>query len=126
MKIAKVPYKGTDVEIELNDDLSLGDVDDIVNKYVKADNIMGGEVKIDIVGYRYALALTTVKKAPWKVDDLITLKDLPLKTGRAVVKEASKLYPLKDCLLDWVSTFAGEMTPEQKTMMKEQIENLIS
>lgn len=126
MKTAKVPYKGADVEIELNDEISFGDLDDIVSKNVKTDRIMQGDIKIDLVNYRYQLALSVVTKAPWKIHDLKALKDLPLKTGRAVVKEAANLFPLKDCLLDWASTFSGEMTPEQKEAMKETISDLLS
>ena len=126
MKTVHIEYEGKKIPIKLNDELSFGELDDIVNKNIKADNIMNGQIKIDIVNYRYQLALAVIKEAPWKVNDLRALKDLPLKTGRQVVKEAAKLFPLKDCLLDWVSTFAGEMTPEQKKMMQESITDMLS
>jgi len=125
MKIVKVPYKGAQVDIKLNDDITLGDLDDIVSKNVKTDRIMQGDIKIDLVNYRYQLALTVIDEAPWKVHDLQALKNLPLKTGRAVVKEAAKLFPLKDSLLDWASTFSGEMTPEQKALMSQTINDLL-
>ena len=126
MKIVKIPYKGEQVDVELNEDISFGDLDDIISKNVHTDRIMQGDIKIDLVNYRYQLAMAVISKAPWPVKNLKALKDLPLVTGRAVVKEAANMFPLKDSLMDLASTFTGQMTPEQKEAMKKAMNDLLS
>ena len=113
MKTITINYLGKEEIVELDDDLKFGEVEDITSKYVNIDDALKGGVKIDIKGYRYAITLACVKKAPWKVNDLIELKGLPRSVGKLVVKEATNMYPLRDCLLEWMGTMSGELTDEQ-------------
>lgn len=113
MKILKIMYNDKEEEVHLDEDLKFGEVEDIQRKFVKIDDAMKGGVQLDPSGYRYAIALACIKKAPWPVNDIIELKGLPRKIGKQVVLEATKLYPLRDCLLDWMESVSGELTEEQ-------------
>lgn len=118
MKTIEVMYEGKLEPVELDDDLNFGAIEDIQAKYVNVKNAMSGGAEIDIVNYRYAVTLACVKSAPWKINDLLALKDLKRAVGKQVVKEATKLYPLRECLLEWMSTVSGELSEEQLALVE--------
>jgi len=119
MKIIKITYNNVEEEVHLDDDLKFGEIEDLQSKFINTSDALKSNVKMDITGYRYAITLACVKKAPWPLNDIIELKGLPRSVGKIVVSEATKLYPLRDCLLEWMATVSGELTDEQMELIEK-------
>lgn len=112
MREIQITWQGVPATVKIEDDLPFGIFEDINRKYVNVANVMKGDIKIDMVGYMYAITLAAVKEAPWPVGDLKVFKDIPRSVGQEVVKAVCAIYPLKDSLLDWMEAAMGEVSEE--------------
>ena len=82
---------------------------------------MNGSVKIDIDGYREAIALACVERAPWKAHDPIELRDQPSSVVKVIIDESQKLYPLGTYLLDLLEGSVGGLSPEKLDSLMKNI-----
>ena len=103
----EVEYEGKPEKVMLDDNLTFGELEDVISRFVKTGEILRGSIDIDVSAYNMAITVLTVKKAPWKLGDEKALRALPVKEGRKVVREATKMYPLQDSLLEWVAAVQG-------------------
>ena len=110
----EIDWNGATETVEINDDLPFGIIEDIRRKYVDTTKMAGGgELDIDMTGYRYAITVAAITKAPWAIKDIVVFKDIPGSVGKKVVEEVCRKYPLADCLREWIGSFMGEITPER-------------
>ena len=107
MSTITITYDGKEEEIDFNENLSFGAVEDIMSKNINLDEIMQGKATVNIPGYNVAITVAAITKAPWELGNVRVFRNLPLKVGRSVVMEATKLYPLQDSVLSWIQAVEG-------------------
>ena len=113
MKTITIQYKGKPEIVEFDDDLKFGEVEDIQAKCVEISDALNNGVKLDIPLYKRLITLAAVKKAPWPVHDEMEYRGLSLKLGNQIAKEATSLYPLRNYLLELMTTVAGDLSEKQ-------------
>ena len=108
MKTVTVEYKGTTETVEIEDDLTFGEIEGVQTRYLKLNKIVEGKVDIDVFAYGRELTLVAIKKAPWKIHDVMAFRNLSHKLAYSMVREVMEIYPLGDSLLGLLQTMAGE------------------
>ena len=103
IQTVKIKYKNTDHIVEFEDSLTFGDVEELVGNSVDLSDVT--KPKIDLQTYRINLLLKVIKKAPFKVGDLTTLKLLDAKVVQTILREVLRYHPLADYIEDWMTTF---------------------
>ena len=105
IKTFKVKIDGTSETIEYEDDITFGELENILNKCLDLSNVQKPEVNIPL--YRQLILTTVIKKAPFDIGDLSAIRNLKASTAKKIMEEVMKDYPLAKFLGDWVETFTG-------------------
>ena len=71
------------------------------------------EPKVNISLYRQLILTTVIKKAPFKTNDIASIRNLKTSAAKTIIKEVMKDYPLAKYLEEWVETFVGEIETDQ-------------
>ena len=101
----EIDYEGEKKLIEYEDDLTFGELEAILNECLDLSDVT--KPKVNLPKYRQSILLKTVKKAPFEVGNLSTLRNLRTSVVNQVLKGVLKDYPLVRFLEDWVRTFVG-------------------
>ena len=101
----EIDYEGEKKFIEYEDDLTFGELEAILNECLDLSDVT--KPKVNLPQYRQSILLKTVKKAPFEVGSLPSLRNLKTSVVEQVLKGVLKDYPLVRFLEDWVRTFVG-------------------
>lgn len=96
-------YDGKPAVVEFEDSLTFGDTETLIGNSVDISDVT--KPKIDIQRYRINLLVLTIKKAPFKVGDITTLRMTDSKIIKSILKEIVKIHPLTTYIEDWMETF---------------------
>ena len=101
----EIKYEGKKEIIEYEDDLTFGELEAILDQCLDLSDVT--KPKVNLPQYRQSILLKTVKKAPFEVGSLPSLRNLKTSVVNQVLKGVLKDYPLVKFLEDWVGTFVG-------------------
>ena len=104
IKSFEIEYKGKKEQIEYEDDIPFGDMEEILRKTVNITDVTKPEIKVP--EYRINLLLKVLRKAPFTIDRL-TLTTMGRKTVSRVLEGVMESYPLMECLGDWMTSMLG-------------------
>ena len=96
-------YNGKPAVVEFEDSLTFGDTEMLIGNSVDISDVT--KPKIDIQRYRLNLLVLTIKKAPFKIGDVTTIKMQDSKIIKTILKEIVKIHPLTTYIEDWMETF---------------------
>ena len=96
-------YNGKPAVVEFEDSLTFGDTETLIGNSVDISDVT--KPKIDIQRYRLNLLVLTIKKAPFKIGDVTTIKMQDSKIIKSILKEIVKIHPLTTYIEDWMETF---------------------
>tara|TARA_R110002020_G_scaffold211011_1_gene417252 strand:+ start:2229 stop:2624 length:396 start_codon:yes stop_codon:yes gene_type:complete len=98
---------GTETKtIEYEDDITFGELENILNKCLDLSDV--AKPKVNIPLYRQLILTTVIKKAPFKVNEIAEIRNLKVSEAKLIMSEVMKDYPLMKYLEEWVETFVGE------------------
>jgi len=98
-----ITYNGKPAVVEFEDSLTFGDTETLIGNSVDISDVT--KPKIDIQRYRLNLLVLTIKKAPFKIGDVTTIKMQDSKIIKTILKEIVKIHPLTTYIEDWMETF---------------------
>ena len=101
----EIKYEGKKEIIEYEDDLTFGELEAILDQCLDLSDVT--KPKVNLPQYRQSILLKTVKKAPFEVGSLPSLRNLKTSVGEQILKGVLKDYPLVTFLEGWVRTFVG-------------------
>ena len=106
--------------IEYEDDLTFGELENVVNKSVDLSDVT--KPKVNLPQYRMNILTTVLRKAPFQVNDAAQIRDQKAVVIKQIISEVMKDYPLMRFLEDWMVTFVG--TQEAMNLPSESITSL--
>ena len=98
-----ITYNGKDDTIEFESSLTFGETEQLIGSSVDLTDI--AKPKIDLGKYRMNLLVLTIKKAPFKIGDITTIKMLDSKVVKGMLREITRVHPLATYIEDWMETF---------------------
>ena len=101
----EIKYEGKKEIFEYEDDLTFGELEAILDQCLDLSDVT--KPKVNLPQYRQSILLKTVKKAPFEVGSLPSLRNLKTSVVEQVLKGVLKDYPLVTFLEGWVRTFVG-------------------
>ena len=107
IKTFKVDIEGTSQTIEYEDDITFGELENILNKCLDLSDVQ--KPKVNLTLYRQLILTTVIKKAPFDIGDLSAIRNLKASTAKKIMEEVMKDYPLAKYLEEWVETFVGKV-----------------
>ena len=107
IKTFNVDIEGTSQTIEYEDDITFGELENILNKCLDLSDVQKPKVNIPL--YRQLILTTVIKKAPFDIGDLSAIRNLKASTAKKIMEEVMKDYPLAKYLEEWVVTFVGKV-----------------
>jgi len=105
IKTFEIDWEGKKEIVEYEDDLTFGELENIVNQSVDLSDVT--KPKVNIPKYRMAVLTKVMRKAPFPVNDEVAIRNLKAKTAKQIISEVMKDYPLMRFLEDWMVTFVG-------------------
>ena len=105
IKSFKIDWEGKKEVIEYEDDLTFGELENIVNQSVDLSDVT--KPKVNIPKYRMAVLTKVIRKAPFPVNDEVAIRNLKSGMAKQIISEVMKDYPLMRFLEDWMVTFVG-------------------
>ena len=99
----KITYNDKEDTIEFEDSLTFGETESLIGSSVDLSDIT--KPKIDLSKYRMNLLVLTIKKAPFKIGDITTIKMLDSKVVKSMLREITRVHPLATYIEDWMETF---------------------
>ena len=106
--------------IEYEDDLTFGELENVVNNSVDLSDVT--KPKVNLPAYRMNILTTVLRKAPFPLNDAGSIRSLKAKEAKEIISEVMKDYPLMRFLEDWMVTFVG--TQEATSTPIESISTL--
>ena len=103
LKPIKITYNGKDEIVEFEDSLTFGETEQLISSSVDLSDVT--KPNINLSKYRMNLLTTTIKKAPFRVGDITTIKMLDSKVVKHMLREITKVHPLSIYIEDWMETF---------------------
>jgi len=91
--------------IEYEDDLSFGELENIINQSVDLADVT--KPKVNLPSYRMNVLTKVLRKAPFPINDAVAIRNLRAKEAKKIISEVMKDYPLMRFLEDWMVTFVG-------------------
>ena len=111
IKSFDVPWTdNTKQTIEYEDDITFGELENILNKCLDMSEI--NKPKVNLPLYRQMILTTVIRKAPFEMKDVASIRNLKASTAKIIMTEVMKDYPLAKYLEEWVETFVGETIQE--------------
>ena len=105
IKTFEIDWEGKKEVIEYEDDLTFGELENIVNQSVDLSDVT--KPKVNIPKYRMAVLTKVIRKAPFPVNDEVAIRNLKSGMAKQIISEVMKDYPLMRFLEDWMVTFVG-------------------
>ena len=103
IKTVKIDYNGEKTGVEFETDLTFGDVEDLVSNCVDLTDVTNP--KINLASYRTEILVKVIKKAPFKINDVVAIRLLDSKTVQKILREVLRYHPLANYIEDWMETF---------------------
>ena len=101
-----IKWEGKKEIIEYEDDLTFGELESILANSVDLSDVT--KPKVNLPAYRQAILLKTLRKAPFKVGDISTLRELKSSVVNDVLRGILKSFPLSKFLEQWMASFIGD------------------
>ena len=120
IKSFKITMEGKKEIIEYEDDLTFGELENVVNMSVDLSDVT--KPKVNLPKYRINILTRVLRKAPFPTNDANAIRNLKNKVAKQIISEVMKDYPLMRFLEDWMVTFVG--TPDQTSSPTESITSL--
>ena len=120
IKSFKITMEGKKEIIEYEDDLTFGELENVVNQSVDLSDVT--KPKVNLPKYRMNILTTVLRKAPFPMNDAGAIRNLKAKVAKQIISEVMKDYPLMRFLEDWMVTFVG--TQEATNLPTESITSL--
>ena len=120
IKSFKIKVDGKKEIIEYEDDLTFGELENVVNMSVDLSDVT--KPKVNLPKYRINILTSVLRKAPFPTNDAGVIRNLKAKVVKQIISEVMKDYPLMRFLEDWMVTFVG--TPDQTSSPTESITSL--
>ena len=105
LKNFTIKWEGKKEVIEFEDDLTFGELESILAESVDLSDVT--KPRVNLPAYRQAILLKTLRKAPFKVNDLNELKNLRSSVVTDVLRGVLKSFPLSKFLEQWMGSFIG-------------------
>ena len=105
IKTFEIDMNGKKEVIEYEDDLTFGELENVVNQSVDLSDI--AKPKVNLPKYRMNILTSVLRKAPFPIRDVNAIKNLKAKVAKQIISEVMKDYPLMRFLEDWMVTFVG-------------------
>ena len=105
VKSFKIDWEGKKEVIEYEDDLTFGELENIVNQSVDLTDV--AKPKVNIPKYRMNILTKVIRVAPFPINDEVAIRNLKAKQAKSIISEVMKDYPLMRFLEDWMVTFVG-------------------
>ena len=102
----KIKWEGKKELIEYEDDLTFGELESILANAVDLSDVT--KPKVNLPEYRQAILLKTLRKAPFKVGDTVTLRNLKSSVVNEVLRGVLRSFPLSKFLEQWMGSFIGD------------------
>ena len=117
IKTFEVKIAGKAEIIEYEDDLTFGELENIINQSVDLSDVQ--KPKVNIPAYRMNILTKVIRKAPFPINDAVAIRNLKAGEANQIISEVMKDYPLMQFLEDWMVTFVGTpgatSTPTEST-----------
>ena len=120
IKTFEVKIAGKAEIIEYEDDLTFGELENIINQSVDLSDVQ--KPKVNIPAYRMNILTKVIRKAPFPINDAVAIRNLKAGEAKQIISEVMKDYPLMQFLEDWMVTFVG--TPETTSTPTESTTTL--
>ena len=105
IKTFEVKIAGKAEIIEYEDDLTFGELENIINQSVDLSDVQ--KPKVNIPAYRMNILTKVIRKAPFPINDAVAIRNLKAGEAKQIISEVMKDYPLMQFLEDWMVTFVG-------------------
>ena len=120
IKTFEIDMNGKKEVIEFEDDLTFGELENVVNESVDLSDVT--KPKVNLPKYRMNILTSVLRKAPFPINNADAIKNLKATVAKQIISEVMKDYPLMRFLEDWMVTFVG--TPDQTSSPTESITSL--
>lgn len=117
-----IDWEGKRETIEYEDDITFGELENILNKCMDLSKV--NDPKVNIPLYRQLITTTVITKAPFQIKDITTIRNLKASVAKQLMVEVMKTYPLLKYLEEWVETFTGESLDISQASIISSQENL--
>ena len=118
IKTFQIDWEGRKETIEYEDDINFGELEAILNKCLDLTKV--NEPKVNIPLYRQLILTAVIKKAPFKTNDVSSIRNLKASVAKVIMKEVMKDYPLAKYMEEWVETFVGEIEEDPRSITSLQ------
>jgi hypothetical protein len=106
IKSFKIDYNGVKEIIEYEDDITFGELENILNQCLDMTEV--NKPKVNLPLYRQLILTTVITKAPFELKEVASIRNLKASQAKQIMGEVMKDYPLAKYLEEWVETFVGE------------------
>ena len=105
IKTFEIDWEGKKEIIDYEDDLTFGELENIVNQSVDLTDV--AKPKVNIPKYRMNILTKVIRIAPFPINDEVAIRNLKAKQAKSIISEVMKDSPLMRFLEDWMVTFVG-------------------
>jgi len=107
IKSFEIPWDNNTKEtVSYEDDITFGELEAILNQCLDMTQV--NEPKVNLPLYRQLILTAVITKAPFKVKEVASIRNLKSSVAKTIMKEVMKDYPLAKYLEEWVETFVGQ------------------
>jgi hypothetical protein len=115
IKSFEIPWDNNTKEtVEYEDDITFGELEAILNQCLDMTQV--NEPKVNLPLYRQLILTAVITKAPFKIKEVASIRNLKASVAKTIMKEVMKDYPLAKYLEEWVETFVGQDTIEEQAI----------
>lgn len=118
LKSFEIDWEGKKEVVEYESDLTFGEIESIMTSCVDMTNV--NDIKIKIPQYRNMIFLKAIRKAPFKVNDMSTMRNLKNSVVEQVLKGLMADFPLSQFLENWVAAIVGEIPEQMNSIISSQ------
>jgi hypothetical protein len=115
IKSFEIPWDNNTKEtVSYEDDITFGELEAILNQCLDMTQV--NEPKVNLPLYRQLILTAVITKAPFKVKEVASIRNLRASVAKTIMKEVMKDYPLAKYLEEWVETFVGQDIVEEQAI----------
>ena len=115
IKSFEIPWDNDTKEtVSYEDDITFGELEAILNQCLDMTQV--NEPKVNLPLYRQLILTAVITKAPFKVKEVASIRNLKASQAKIIMKEVMKDYPLAKYLEEWVETFVGQEIVEEQAI----------
>ena len=115
IKSFEIPWDNDTKEtVSYEDDITFGELEAILNQCLDMTQV--NEPKVNLPLYRQLILTAVITKAPFKVKEVASIRNLRASVAKTIMKEVMKDYPLAKYLEEWVETFVGQEIVEEQAI----------